>query len=71
MSRFRPETTRPPRVTAASSGQLSRREAEILTCLMEGRQNKGIARDLGLTETAVKLHIKAILGKVSRNGRLN
>jgi len=45
-------------------GSLSKREAQILHCLTQGASNKLIARDLGLAEATVKVHIKAILRKV-------
>ena len=45
-------------------GNLSKREAQILHCLTQGASNKLIARDLGVTEATVKVHIKAILRKV-------
>jgi two-component system nitrate/nitrite response regulator NarL len=43
---------------------LSSREIEILQCLMKGSSNKQIARELGLADATVKVHIKAILRKV-------
>ena len=37
------------------------RQLDVLHCLMRGRANKLIARELGLTEGTVKIHIAAIL----------
>jgi two-component system nitrate/nitrite response regulator NarL len=48
---------------------LSRREGEILRCLMEGASNKLIARQFGLTEATVKVHVKAILRKTGMKNR--
>jgi two-component system nitrate/nitrite response regulator NarL len=48
----------------SSSSRLSTREAQILRCLMQGSSNKLIARDLGVAEATVKVHIKTILRKV-------
>ena len=50
---------------------LTPRQLEVLDRLLLGRPNKLIARDLGLTEGTVKIHISAILrslGVVSRTG---
>jgi two-component system nitrate/nitrite response regulator NarL len=48
---------------------LSPREGEILRCLMEGAPNKMIARQFGLTEATVKVHVKAILRKTGMRNR--
>jgi two-component system nitrate/nitrite response regulator NarL len=48
----------------ASASRLSTRESQILRCLMQGSSNKVIARDLGVAEATVKVHIKTILRKV-------
>jgi two-component system, NarL family, nitrate/nitrite response regulator NarL len=50
--------------TPEGIGKLSKREAQILHCLTQGASNKLIARDLGVAEATVKVHIKAILRKV-------
>ncbi len=51
------------------SHSLSSRECEILRCLMEGSPNKLIARQFGLTEATVKVHVKAILRKTGMKNR--
>jgi two-component system, NarL family, nitrate/nitrite response regulator NarL len=51
------------------SHSLSARECEILRCLMEGAPNKLIARQFGLTEATVKVHVKAILRKTGMKNR--
>ena len=43
---------------------LSARELEVLEGLCGGKSNKSIARDLGLMEPTVKLHIKALYRKI-------
>ncbi|MEX6505866.1 LuxR C-terminal-related transcriptional regulator [Jiella sp. M17.18] len=43
---------------------LSAREMEILKCLISGDSNKVIARRCSITESTVKVHLKAILRKI-------
>jgi two-component system, NarL family, nitrate/nitrite response regulator NarL len=52
----------------ASRG-LSRREVSILRSLTEGASNKVIARKLVITESTVKVHMKAILRKLRLQNR--
>lgn len=40
---------------------LTERQKEVLTHLLTGRSNKEIARNLGLSENTVKIHVTAIL----------
>jgi two-component system nitrate/nitrite response regulator NarL len=49
--------------------KFSDREAQILRLLTKGSSNKLIARDLGLAEATVKVHIKAILRKAKAANR--
>jgi two-component system nitrate/nitrite response regulator NarL len=51
------------------AGRLSDREARVLRSLMQGDSNKVIARQLGLSEATVKVHIKSILRKVKAANR--
>ena len=51
-------------------GELTPREREILCLLAEGQSNKVIARNLGITDGTVKLHVKAILRKLSVHSRV-
>ncbi|WP_233283406.1 LuxR C-terminal-related transcriptional regulator [Agrobacterium tumefaciens] len=55
---------------AQAAGLLSGREITVLKLLSEGRSNKEMARDLGLSEATVKFHLKNIYAKlgVSRRG---
>jgi two-component system nitrate/nitrite response regulator NarL len=48
---------------------LTRREAEILDCLTAGASNKQIARDLGITEATVKIHMKSLIRKIGVRNR--
>ncbi|MEP7056802.1 MAG: response regulator transcription factor [Caldimonas sp.] len=48
---------------------LTPRQFDVLACLLQGRPNKLIARDLGLTEGTVKIHIAAILRTLGASNR--
>jgi len=50
--------------------ELTPREYEILGLLAEGQTNKVIARNLGISDGTVKLHVKAILRKLKINSRI-
>jgi len=49
---------------------LTPRETEILGLLAEGQSNKAIARNLGISDGTVKLHVKAILRKLNVHSRV-
>jgi two-component system nitrate/nitrite response regulator NarL len=49
---------------------LTPRETEILGLLAEGMSNKLIARNLGITDGTVKLHVKSILRKLEVHSRV-
>ncbi|MCH8177707.1 MAG: response regulator [Proteobacteria bacterium] len=49
---------------------LTPRETEILRLLAEGQSNKVIARNLGISDGTVKLHVKAILRKLNIHSRV-
>lgn len=51
-------------------GDLTPREREILCLLAEGQSNKVIARNLGISDGTVKLHVKAILRKLEVHSRV-
>ena len=59
------ESERPDRFSA-----LTPREFEILRHLAEGQSNKEIARDLGITDGTVKLHVRSILRKLEVRSRV-
>jgi len=50
--------------------ELTPREREILCHLAAGQSNKMIARDLGIADGTVKLHVKAILRKLQVRSRV-
>ena len=54
---------------ALEKANLSRREIDVLTCVMAGCPNKVIARQLDLSEATVKVHVKAILRKLKVSNR--
>ena len=51
-------------------GQLTSRETDILTLLADGQSNKLIARNLGITEGTVKLHVQSVLRKLGLHSRV-
>ncbi len=57
------------RNAAAAKLELSNRECETLQGLTQGLTNKQIARDLGVQEVTVKLHVKNILAKLGVQNR--
>jgi two-component system, NarL family, nitrate/nitrite response regulator NarL len=68
--RSRPDAQTVPTTPATGlAGRLTDREAQILRCLMHGASNKMIARQLGLAEATVKVHLKSILRKVQAGNR--
>ena len=54
-----------PTMISSRREGLSDRELEILDCLVNGHSNKLIARRCNITEATVKVHLKAILRKIS------
>lgn len=50
--------------------ELTPRETEILALLADGQSNKLIARNLGISDGTVKLHVKAILRKLGIHSRV-
>lgn len=48
---------------------LTDRQRDVLACMMDGSPNKEIARELGLLESTVKAHVKAILKKLGAANR--
>ena len=66
-------TQRTPRPNLAASRdiaeKLSTRESQILHCLVAGSSNKAIARQLEITESTVKVHMKSLLRKINAANR--
>ena len=52
-----------------SNSGLSKREIQVLNCLVNGDSNKVIANNLSITDATVKVHLKAILRKLSVSNR--
>jgi DNA-binding NarL/FixJ family response regulator len=48
---------------------LTSREIEVLELLAEGRSNKSIAQQLGISDQTVKFHVAAIAGKLGAVNR--
>jgi two-component system nitrate/nitrite response regulator NarL len=55
---------------SAPFAELTPREHEILCHLAEGQSNKVIARNLGISDGTVKLHVKSILRKLDIHSRV-
>ena len=51
------------------AARLTEREQQILVCLARGASNKQIARDLGITDTTVKVHLRMIFKKLGVSNR--
>ena len=49
--------------------QLSQRERQVLSGLCLGRANKEIARELGLQEVTIKLHVRTLCKKLNAKNR--
>jgi DNA-binding NarL/FixJ family response regulator len=67
-------TTLPQPIAAAttdvkSAVSLTPRELEVLIALCGGKTNKEIARDLGLREPTIKLHVKTLYRRLGASNR--
>jgi DNA-binding NarL/FixJ family response regulator len=54
---------------ATRIAKLTDRELQILGCLARGASNKAIARELGITDTTVKVHLRMIFKKLGVTNR--
>lgn len=59
----------PPPAPRPDVAGLTPRQLDVLRCLMRGEPNKLIARELGLTEGTVKIHIASILRALQARNR--
>ena len=59
----------PTPIAMPPSGDLSKREVQILRCLLAGQSNKAIARNLHITESTVKMHFKNVMRKINAQNR--
>jgi DNA-binding NarL/FixJ family response regulator len=58
-----------PKASRRSPDQLTNRQAEVLVKVREGKPNKIIAYELGMSESTVKVHIRSIMSKVGATNR--
>lgn len=56
-------------VRAPDAPALTARQLEVLSLLCTGKPNKVIARDLGLSENTVRVHVAAIFAQLGVNSR--
>ena len=56
--------------TQGPFSELTPRESEILKLVADGQGNKLIARNLGISDGTVKLHVKAVLRKLELHSRV-
>jgi DNA-binding NarL/FixJ family response regulator len=54
---------------AEDLSNLTGRQHEVLRCLQKGQPNKLIARELGMTEGTVKVHVRQIMRKLGATNR--
>jgi len=58
------------RPTSLSEAGLTEQESRILDHLVDGKSNKLIAKDMGITEGTVKVHVKHLLKKLNLRSRV-
>ena len=59
----------PPSHRAPDAPTLTARQLDVLSLLCTGKPNKVIARDLGLSENTVRVHVAAIFAQLGVNSR--
>lgn len=62
-------STAPYASVSASKIRLTPRENDVLICLCRGQSNKDIARNLGLQDVTIKLHVRSICRKLEVTNR--
>ncbi|MFN2538022.1 MAG: LuxR C-terminal-related transcriptional regulator [Mycobacteriales bacterium] len=67
---FRPRHAASVPVAAPDLACLTTREIEVLTLIASGRQNEGIAADLGISTHTVRTHVQSILSKLGVANRV-
>ena len=60
-----------PAPNAGLLDSLSPRERDILRGIARGASNKEIARELGVAETTVKIHVQHVLRKLDVSSRVH
>ena len=58
-----------PLADPSSSVQLTPRQKEVLTCVVVGKSNKTIAKELGISDQTVKSHVVAVLFALGAKNR--
>src|SRR5574340_876736 len=58
------------RPTSLAEAGLTEQESRVLSHLVDGKSNKLIARDMGIAEGTVKVHIKHLLKKLNLRSRV-
>ena len=58
------------RVPPVDQVEFTNRESQIVLLIAEGNSNKAIARELGISDGTVKVHVKNVLRKVNLSTRL-
>lgn len=64
-----PGSPRPAGIATPAQQDLTRRETEVLMCLLRGQSNKHIARELGIGEGTVKVHLASIFKSLGARNR--
>lgn len=59
-----------PKVTRQNQYSLTPREMEILRHIAKGESNKSIAKELGIVDGTVKLHVRAVMKKLGVQSRV-
>jgi len=59
----------PARTGGGPVAELTDRQRQVLGLLLEGRSNKEIARELGVLEGTVKVHLRAIMQRLGARNR--
>ncbi len=68
-TKYVPEIMLTREAETAQQVQLSRRETEVLQQLAKGLSNKVIARELGIEQSTVKLHLRSLFKKLGAANR--
>lgn len=64
------ERATPPGPGRAAAQDLTERECQTLALIAEGLSNKLIARELGISDGTVKIHVRHLLSKLNLHSRL-